>query len=428
MSTRKILRRRFLASSGGGIAALGLAPAALAALDGPEKLVFAVIGCGGRGTGHVRDLVERSRQPGNALSVGAVCDIYRPRLERAVSLSGAKGYQDYRELLADKDIDCVVIATPDHWHAKMCIDAFEAGKDVYCEKPWTRTAEEARDCFHAARRSGKICQIGTQHTADGQYWTARDAIAEGRLGKLVWSQISYSRNSRSGEWNYGIDSGASPENLDWGAFLGSAPKKPFNPEHFFRFRKYWDYSGGIATDLHYHKLAPILLAVGADFPRRVTSGGGIWVHKDEGHGAPREVPDTFLTILDFPGEHSVLLASSMANTNGLPDLIRGHEANLSFHGGHIEIRPEPIYAGDFKQKNMGEEVLRLKSKRRDDHMTNFILCVRSRREEDLNCGPDLGYKTMVAIGLSVEAYRRNKVLFWDAAKEETAESEPRAAG
>lgn len=421
--TGKVLRRRFLAATGGGIAALG-APATLASLDSDEKLVFGVIGCGGRGLHHVRDVTRRAAIRGSGVAIAAVCDVYRPRLERAQRISGAKGCKDYREVLEQKDINCVVIATPDHWHARMCVDALQGGKDVYCEKPWTRTADEAKQCYYTVRRTKRICQIGTQHTADGKYWSAREAIAEGKIGKVVWSQTSYSRNSRDGEWNDPIDQGSSPENLDWKAFLGSAPEAPFSRERFFRFRKYWDYSGGIATDLHYHKLAPLLLAVGAGFPRRVTSAGGIWVHKDEGHGDPREVPDTFMTLIDFPEEHTVVIASSMASAHGLPDVIRGHEARVEFRGDVIEILPERVFRNEFRAKNNGQDVVRVAAKNRDDQMTNFIKCVRSRREDDLNCGPELGYRTMVCIALSVDAYRRNKVLFWDPTKEETVESDP----
>ncbi len=424
-SKRTIRRRIFLKRAGAGLAALGAAPAVLGSLNAESKLVFGVIGCGGRGSGHVHDITGRSKDPKNNLAIAGVCDVYRPRVESAAKHSGATPYTDYKKLLDQKDINCVVIATPDHWHAPISIDAMKAGKDVYCEKPWTRTAEEAKECYRTVMQTKRILQVGTQHTADGAYWAARDAIAAGKIGKLVWSQISYSRNSKDGEWNYSIDQGSSPENLDWETWLGSAPKRPFNREHFFRFRKYWDYSGGIATDLHYHKLAPMLIALGADFPWRVTSGGGVWVHKDEGHQSPREVPDTFMTVIDMPREHTILLASSMANSSGLPDYVRGHEGNLSFGGGGVEIRPEGTYSKEFKARSNGEDVIRIPAQPRQEHMLNFITCVRSRRLEDLNCGPDLGYKTMVAIAMSVRAYREHKVLFWDPVKEEITTSDPR---
>ena len=415
---RTFLRRQFLARTGCGIATLGVAPGVLATPRGAVKsLRFGVIGCGLRGGQHLRDLSRRAAAPTSGVSITAVCDIYDPRRRQAARSTGAAAFRDYREVLASDKVDCVVIATPDHWHAKMTLDAIAAGKDIYCEKPWTRTVEEARECYRALKASDRICQIGTQHTALGAYWTAREAIASGRLGGLVWSQTSYSRNSRSGEWNDPIDPECSEKNLDWEAFLGPAPRVPFNREHFFRFRKYRAYSGGIATDLHYHKLAALLLALGGGFPRRVTSAGGIWVHDDGGHGSPREVPDTLMSVLDYPGGHSVVLASSLANRDGLPDVIRGHEATLTF-GASVTITAQKEYEKEFRRRYGGKTVIRMAPKPRAPHMTNFIDCVRSRRAEDLNCGPDLGYQTMVAIGMSVRAYRENAVLFWDAQREE----------
>lgn len=422
MLEKRILRRRqFMKQAGGGMAILGATPAVLGAASANDRLNVGVIGVGRRGRGHLRHLVESSESYN--IKVLAVCDIYRPRLDAAVERSGGQGYSDYRELLSRGDLDAVVIASPDHWHAKMCIDAINAGCDVYCEKPWTRYAHEAKEVYHLVKKEKRILQVGTQHTADGRYWAARDAIKKGLIGKTVWSQTSYSRNYRTGAWNYTVETSASPENLDWEAFLGSAASKPFNREHYFRFRKYWDYSGGIATDLHYHKLAPILLAVGADFPHRVTSGGGVWVHKDPGHPSPREVPDTFMTILDMPTEHSILLASSMANSDGLRDVVRGHEAKLEFAGGGVEIRPDSLYREKFVSRN-DSDVIRIPAQPREQHMQNFFSCVRSRREEDLNCGPDLGYPTMVCIAMSVKAYRENKVLYWDREREEIVEADP----
>lgn len=420
-TNRPIRRREFVKNTAVGVTALSAAPAYLSALGANEKLLAGVIGVGRRGSSHVRNLLKLSKEYN--FEIAAVCDIYRPRVDAAAQKTGAKGYADYNELLARGDLDFVVIASPDHWHGQMSIDAVRAGCDVYCEKPWTRYAHEAKEAYRAVKKEKKILQVGTQHTADGRYWAARDAIQKGLVGKRVWSQTSYSRNYRHGAWNYDVDNNASPENLDWEEFLGTAKPKPFNREHFFRFRKYWDYSGGIATDLHYHVLAPVLLAVGADFPRRVTSGGGIWVHKDPGHPSPREVPDTFMTLIDMPEEHSIVIASSLANDNSLPDLVRGHEATLSITGGGVEIRPQGLYRDEFVAEH-GKDVISLPAQPRDNHMVNFLKTVRTRREEDLNCGPDLGYKTMVCIAMSVKAYRENKVLFWDAEKEEIVENEP----
>jgi predicted dehydrogenase len=166
----------------------------------------------------------------------------------------------------------VLIATPDHWHAKISIDAMEAGKHVYCEKPLTHTVEQAIAVRDAVKRCKKVLQVGPNGTASDSYWKAREAIAAGRIGKVTWAHASYNRNARICLFNehQKIDPTAGPDKsgddyIDWDMWLGHqwglAPKIPWTPEHFFRFRKYWPYNGGVATDLLYHKLAPLLIAI-----------------------------------------------------------------------------------------------------------------------------------------------------------------------
>jgi predicted dehydrogenase len=286
----------------------------------------------------------------------------------------------------------------------MALDALDAGKDVYLEKPMTHTWEEAQAVDRMARETGRRLQVGTQHASSDRWWRARDAVREGRIGKVIWSQGSYSRNSRSGSWNYPIDPDAGPDNLDWEAFLGSAPKRPFSRERYFRWRKYWDYSGGIATDLFYHKLGPLMLALGAQFPRRVSASGGIYRHPD------REVPDTFFMTADYPGEHTVVLCSSMANSFGIEDIIRGHEASIIVHGDRIEIRSEKEYREEFERK-YGAPEIEIPTRPRSGHLENFVNAVRGT--EDLHFDSGIGYRTQVAISLGVEAYRSDRVMRFD---------------
>jgi hypothetical protein len=228
------------------------------------------------------------------MKVIAVCDIYEPRKQRAKDICGGQLFHEYTDLLALDDLDAVVIATPDHWHARISIDAMNAGKDVYCEKPMTLYWEEAKEVARTQALTGRVMQVGAQSASEDRVWKANEVIRSGALGKLLWSQGGYSRNSRDGEWNWYIEPEASPQNLDWKRFLGSAPQRPFDPERFFRFRKYWDYSGGIATDLFYHTLAHMEIALTPEFPRRVSAGGGIFIFHD------REVPDTFHMLIDYP--------------------------------------------------------------------------------------------------------------------------------
>ena len=175
------------------------------------------------------------------------------------------------------------------------MEALRNGKDVYLEKPMTYTVDEAREIADAVQASGRVLQVGSQYTSMDHFWKAKKAIQDGLLGEVVWASGGFGRNrNQRGEWNYAIDPEATDKTLDWKAFLGPAPKRAFDPERYFRWRKYWDYSGGIATDLFYHTVSPLLLSIGGDFPLRVTSSGGIYLQKD------REVPDTFFMNVDYP--------------------------------------------------------------------------------------------------------------------------------
>jgi predicted dehydrogenase len=401
----KITRRDFLKQATGaavGLAALGgIAPGRV--LGANDRINMGVIGCGGQGTHHLRRLVEMSKNPDEKVQVVAVCDIYEPRKQRAKDISGAKLFHDYREMLQLPDLDAVLLGTPDHWHARMTIDAMEAGKDVYCEKPMTLYWDEAKRVAQAADRLGRIVQVGAQGTSDDVAWQANKLIREGAIGKLLWSHTGYCRNSKEGEWNWYIDPDASPKNLDWKAFLGSAPWRPFDKERFFRFRKYWDYSGGIATDLFYHALAHLQIALTPEFPIRVSATGGICEFHD------REVPDTFHMLIEYPTNHSVVLTSSMANYNSLGEVIHGHHATLRYEGGNVVVQPQDMFRAEATEQRVPEQP-------RADHHHNFFDCIRSR--EQPHCSAQTGYRIMVAIALGVMAYRQQKVVRFDPDKQE----------
>lgn len=401
---RKITRRDFLKQSALAAAAAGMySMAAPSALGANELLNIGVIGCGGRGTGLLQDVVSRSENPDANIKVIAVCDIYEPRKQRAQEICKGQLFHEYTELLALDDVDAVIIASPDHWHARMSIDAMNAGKDVYCEKPMTLYWEEAKEVARVQALTGRVMQVGAQSASEDRVWKANDVIRQGGLGKVLWSTGGYCRNSREGEWNWWIDPEASPQNLDWKRFLGSAPERPFDPERFFRFRKYWDYSGGIATDLFYHTLAHMEVALTPELPKRVSAAGGIFAFHD------REVPDTFHMLIDYPSDHTVLLTSSMANRQGVDDVIRGHEATLRFGGPGVIVEPEDEYKNERQRLEIAQEP-------RADHMTNWLECLRSRKQPHLDA--QAAYKTMVAIALGVKSYREGKVIHFDPEKEE----------
>src|ERR1051326_2414492 len=422
MIPQRIPRRQFLRTSVLTASALVLPTRPYAAVLGAnERIGFAVIGCGGMGTGHLRSLVKRSES--DNIKVRAVSDVYRRRLTRAVGICHGEGYLDYRELLARKDIDAVLIATPDHWHAKISIDAMEADKHVYVEKPMTHTVEQAIELREAVKRTGKSLQVGPNGTANDSYWQAHQAIADGRIGKVTWAHASYNRNARICLFNehQKIDPTAGPDKagedyIDWDMWLGwnwgLAPKIPWNPEHFFRFRKYWPYNGGVATDLLYHKLAPLLIAIAGtngEYPLRVNVSGGLYIEQDG-----RDIPDTFLMTADYPSAWSLFLVSTLTNDTQLPDRIFGKFGTMEL-GGEPLLRFNGDFKTEFTARNGGKEEVRLPLQARRDLEGNFIDVLRGNGK--LHCNVDLGCSTMVAIKLAVESYRQKKTMLWDAERE-----------
>jgi len=396
-----------------------MAPAAV--LGANDKIRFGVIGVGGQGTGHVGGLVRRGEA--DNVQVVAVSDVYQRRVTRAKGICKGEGYLDYRRLLERPDVDAVLIATPDHWHARIAIDAMEAGKHVYVEKPMTHTVEQALELRDSVRRYGKVLQVGPNGTASDSYWKAGDAIRAGRIGKVTWAQGSYNRNARVCLFNahQRIDEAAGPgkggeDFVDWDMWLGHrwglAPKIPWNPEHFFRFRKYWPYNGGVATDLLYHKLAPLLVAIAGpngEYPLRVNANGGLYVEKDG-----RDIPDMFMMTADYPSEWSLFLVSTLTNDDGLEDRIYGKYGTMAL-GGEPYLRANGEMKPEFAEKNGGKQELRIPLEPRRDLPGNFIDAIRGKGP--VFCNAELGAATMVAIKMAVDSYRQKRTLLWDAKRE-----------
>lgn len=379
------------------------------------------------GTGHVNSLTKKA--DAENIQVTAVCDVYQRRVNRAKEICKGEGYLDFRRLLDRKDIDAVLIATPDHWHAKLSIDAMQSGKHVYCEKPLTHTIEQAIDVRNAAKISNKVFQVGPNATPGDSYWKARKAIEEGRIGKVTWAHASYNRNARICLFNehQKIDPTAGPDKtgddfIDWDMWLGHewglAPKIPWTPEHFFRFRKYWPYNGGVATDLLYHKLAPLLIAISGpngEYPSRVNANGGLYVEKDG-----RDIPDVFMLTADFPSEWSLFLVSTLTNDAGIPDRIYGKYGTMELGGGEPNLRVNGPFKEEFMAKNEGKEEARITVESRRDLEENWVDAMRGKGP--VHCNPDLGCATMVTIKMAVESYRQRKTMLWDSKTEKAVAS------
>jgi predicted dehydrogenase len=429
-------RRDFLRTASSVGASLGIAGGAFArpgkmapsrVLGANDRINVGVIGVGGRGFYVAREFV-RAGEKENA-QILAVCDVYEKRKAKAAEAYKSQGYLDYREVLNRNDIDAVIVATPDHWHATIALEAMDRGKDVYLEKPMCHTIDEAKKLVDTVRETKRVLQVGSQTTSGDQWHKAKKAIADGMLGQVIMSQGSYHRNSKEGEWNWPIEQEAGPEGkgenyIDWKMWLGPAQKKQWDPDRFFRFRKYWDYSGGIATDLFYHVVAPMNICWSEpQFPYKVTADGGIYVFKQRPEGGvDREVPDTFAVIANYAKGHQLVLSSSMANSQHIPGLIRGHEASLVMveHGRfegfapHITVKPEKrVISADYKAK-WGEEEIKLpvsETHTMQAHVGNFLQCMRSREKPTLDV--ETGAKAQVLISMAVQSFREGRVLYFD---------------
>jgi predicted dehydrogenase len=258
-----------------------------------SNVQIALIGAGGMGNGDAR---MSSSLPGVKLI--AVCDIYDGRLQRAREVygDGIMTTRDHREILNRKDVDAVIIATPDHWHARITTDALNAGKDVYCEKPMVQKIAEGKPVIEAEKRSGRILQIGSQYASSVVFQKAAELLKQGAIGELNMVEAHLDRNTALGAWQYSIPPDASPQNIDWDRFLGHAPKRPFEPVRLFRWRNYKDYGTGVAGDLYVHLLTGLHVVTGVKGPERIYASGGTRFWKDG-----RDAPDVMLATMDYPG-------------------------------------------------------------------------------------------------------------------------------
>ncbi len=448
-------RRDFLRKASAVSVALGSAGVALASPKGTrsssarssgrvlganDRIAIGVIGVGGRGSGDANSFANVGAK-NNSCQIVAVADTYQKRVTANKERHKCDGYLDYREIINRKDIDAVVVATPDHWHARVALEAMDSGKDVYLEKPMCHTIEEAHMLVNTVKETGRVLQVGSQTTSADQWWKAKKAIADGMIGKMIMSQGSYHRNSLEGEWNYKIDEAAGPDGkgedfIDWKMWLGKAPTRAWDPDRFFRFRKYWDYSGGIATDLFYHVVAPLNICWDKpQFPHKVVASGGIY-------GGPkfeykREVPDTFHLVAEYAEGHSLVLSSSMANSQHIPGLIRGHEGTIIMVDNgmfesttdHITLKPEvsrrrgpnretpPTVTSMFEGYKFGVEEVKIPVEKTDTmatHINNFLTCMHTREKPHLPV--ETGACAQVLITMAVESYRQGKVLYFDEKK------------
>jgi predicted dehydrogenase len=285
-----MIRRSFLQSAAGG----SLLPAAaqIPARGANDQIQVACIGYGIMGQ---IDVQTAASIPG--VKIVAVSDVYEGRLTRAKEHYGAGIFttRDYRQVLSRPDVDAVIVATPDHWHATIATEAMRAGKDVYCQKPMVRLVEEGAGIIRAQQETGRILQVGSQLASSILYSKARELVKSGAIGKVHMIESYWDRNSAQGAWQYSIPPDATPANIDWDRFLGSAPKHEFDPVRIFRWRNYQDYGSGVAGDLFVHLFTGIHYVMESNGPNRIMSSGGLHYWKDG-----RDVPDLLMGFFEYP--------------------------------------------------------------------------------------------------------------------------------
>ncbi len=423
----KPTRRDFIKTSAIGAGAAVVSAKSMGRIMGANnRMQVGIIGVGGMGTSHLNRMLKDK----DALNVdiAAVCDVYTRRMNKAKAACGGDGYLDYRKLLDRKDLDAVFVVTPDHWHSKISIEAMESGKHVYCEKPMTLTTDQAFEVREAVKKYKKAFQVGPGRTADPRFWKAGEIIRSGEVGKVTWAQAGFNRNIKGGAFNtwFPIDETAGPtkagdDYINWDMWLGTewnlAPKIDWNPEHFFRFRKYWPYNGGVATDLLYHMLAPLLISIvgpNGAFPRKVNANGGLYVLKDG-----RDIPDVFIMSVDYNEEFTITLTSILTNNTPVPTRIYAQYATMDFIGdsygfdeaAQLALTGNGDYVEEFRQNHGGYNKVSPNVVRRNDMHESFFGAIREG--DQLNCNVELGTATMVAIKMAVESYRQNKTMLWD---------------
>ncbi|MBI3414558.1 MAG: Gfo/Idh/MocA family oxidoreductase [Verrucomicrobia bacterium] len=393
-----------------------------------DRIAVAVVGVGfGIGKNHLQGIHKNEKD--NNVVVAAACDLFSKRRDWAkmeAGLTDADLFSDHRKLLERKDIDAVVVATHDPWHAPVSIDAMQTGKHVYCEKPMTRYLGEAFQIYDSVKRTGRIFQVGSQGCSAAGWHKSGELIRNGKIGTLIWSQGYYCRNQPKGEWNYDIEKESTPENIDWERWLGPVKKRiPFSADHFHRWRKYYPYCGGLLGDLVPHRLHPLLLASGTpEFPKRVTSIGTKNVHSDKKTpGTPeRDVPEHVQLSAEFPSGYLINITSSTVNARSPGFAIYGHKATLEIgdQGNVIKMIPERTFAEDFdalsdtERKSLGIDPFPISGLQHEDirvHEKNWFDSIRANKQP--NAGIDLAIRVQTVICLAEMAERLGMTCHFD---------------
>ena len=458
---KKPSRRGFLAASAAVSAtasALTLPASSYAQVPGAnEKLRIGFLGTGGRCQQHI-DVIVDMRDEGKGVEPFAVCDVWdgdnelgnrrddkKKRTGRGLYPSAAtcgipkdagkdRITKDYRTIIDNKNVDIVCIATPDHWHARMAVDAMEAGKDVYVEKPMTKTIAEAQLLVDTAQRTGKTVSVGVQSMADPTWQEAYKYMASGKLGHIFQGTTSYYRNYIGGQWRYyPLKKEMTPKTIDWDMWLGNkfeicgeklgptVEKMPFDRAVWAQWRCYWPFGGGMFTDLFVHQMTHLIAAMGVRYPKRVVGAGGIFLEYDG-----RDVPDVGTVVADYDEGCQVIISATMCNDTQLGEMVRGRLGTLKFTGGGdymngFEVYGQSIAGGPAKpMQGFGTPIHVYENKKKgnatyalwEDFLAHVRMNDKAKRRETLST-PELGAAAFSTVNMGVQSYRFGKAFFWD---------------
>jgi predicted dehydrogenase len=399
-----ITRRDFLketAVAGATAAVLGgLAPARV--LGANDKIRVGAIGTGGRCQSLMKIFVGNP-----SVDLVAVCDVYGPRRDKALSIAGpdAKSYLDYHEVLDRKDIDAVIIGSPDHWHKQMLIDAVHAGKDAYVEKPIMHSIEEGVEMVRAVEETKRIVQTGTQQRSWPHWIMGKQIIDSGKLGRITFVHTYWYQD-------YTLFLPVLPEvdqsQLDWKRFLGDAPDQPFTLEKFHWWRWFWDFGGGMLTDLLTHWIDVIQWYMGQPAPMTATTTGEVY-------HMPWQAPDTLTAAYEYPGKFMVTFTgaiNSSVDDGGI--IFRGSEATLKIDREHMAVYPEGGAAVPGTLVPEPEILVRSERDGTIDNIYNFLECVRSRKTPNANI--HVGFEAARTSWIGNAALKRGMKVAWDPIK------------
>jgi predicted dehydrogenase len=400
-----------------------------------DAIQLALIGAGIQGQGDTRTAIQ---VPG--VKLVAVADCYDGRFTHAKELWGADLFttRDYREILVRKDVDAVLIATPDHWHKQAAVDALHAGKDVYLEKPMIHLYSDGPEIIAAARSTNRILQVGSQRVSSIVYAKAKELLASGAIGKLNMVTARWDRNSSLGAWNYSIPLDASTTTCDWPRFLGTAPNIPFSAERFFQWRKWKDYGSGVAGDLFVHLFSGTHFITGSNGPTRAMATGGLRFWNDG-----RDVYDVLLALLDYPEGFNLSLRVNFVDGGEESEgfLFTGSEGLMEIAGNTVTVTRTPLatepgyivstFANEMQKQYLEQYHQKYPVKHPEgppaqsvekfaappgysdsyDHFHNFFNSVRTRQQpvEDAT----FGFRAAGAALLSNLSVERGNVVHWN---------------